>query len=104
MLKNKGSNKASTSLDGPLFLLCHPANARPTVLLNTRQVLHAVQISWYIFSLLLGSLLANWVGLVDIVDALDFKVMGAFVGHGKAENSSDSKQQFHEIWFNKLLL
>ncbi len=82
MLKNKGANKASASLDGPLFLLGHPANARPAVFLHSWQVLHAVEIGWEVLSLLLGSFLAKGVSLVDVVDALDFEVVGAVVGDG----------------------
>jgi hypothetical protein len=103
MLKNKWLIKEeSAALDGPFFLLGNPADARPAVLFDGGEVLHAVEVGREILSLFLGGLFTDWVGFVDIVDASDFKVVGAVSSGSESEEGSNGDEEFHVNY--KLLL
>ncbi len=67
----------SAALDFPVFHLGHPADAGPAVLLHGGEVLEALEVYRHIGALFLGSLLADGEGLVDVVDAAHFQVVGA---------------------------
>lgn len=89
----------SASLDLPVVKLGNPANARPAVLLHRSEVFQAFQINRDISSLLLGSLLADGVGLVDVVDASYFQVVRAgssLVGHGDCEEGQQQNNKSHD--------
>lgn len=60
--------------------LTDPADAGPAVLSHGGEVLHAVEVGRHVRSLLMGSLLADGVGFVDVIDAVHFEVVGAVVG------------------------
>jgi len=67
------------------------ADAWPTVLVHLGEVFHAFEIGWEIFSFLLGSLLADGVGLVDIIDAEHFEIVWAFFVRGGNSEGSESE-------------
>ena len=82
----------SASLDVPLLLLCDPADAGPAVMLHGCEVFEAFEVHGDISSFLTGSLLADGESLVDVVDASDLQVVGAFVGEAEGEQG----EQQHE--------
>ena len=59
--------------------LGNPADAIPAIFSHLGEVFHAVEVNGYILSFLLGSFLTDSEGLVDVIDALNFLVMGAVV-------------------------
>jgi hypothetical protein len=85
----------SAAFDVPFFLFGDPADAWPAVLFHGSHVLHAFDVGWEVFSLVFSSLLAVWVGLVDIVNAQDLQVVGAFVGGGESNEGSEGNKQLH---------
>ena len=48
----------------PFLNICNKANAWPAVLVDGADVLEALKVDWDILSLLLGGLVANWIGYV----------------------------------------
>lgn len=66
----------------PFLLLGNPANAWPAVFVHLNEVFHAIEVSGNISSFLVSSLLADGVGLVDIIDASYFKIMGTVSSQG----------------------
>ena len=72
----------SASEDMEFLNLSNPANTVPAVFSHLSEVFHAIEVNWYVFSLLLGCFLTCGEGLVDIVNAGDFFVMGAVVVGG----------------------
>lgn len=86
----------SAALDVPFLLLGNPANARPALLFHLGEVFHAVKISGNISSFLVGSLLADRVGLVDVVNAANLQVMGAVSSHcAESQKGEDKHKQLH---------
>ncbi len=86
----------SAALDVPFLHLSDPADARPAILLHMHEVFHAIKVSRDISSLLLGSLLAGGVGLVDVVNAADLQVVGAVGSRGKeCQEGEDKHKQSH---------
>lgn len=81
----------SASFDVPLFLLGNPADAWPAVLVHLNEIFHAVKVSGNISSFLMSGLLADGVGLIDIVDTSYFKIMGAV--SSKGDESEEGKYQ-----------
>jgi hypothetical protein len=71
--------------------MSNETNARPTILFHCGQVFDALNVSKNIFSFLLGSLSANLVRVVDIIDTTNFSVLRAilsFVREGKSKERS----------------
>lgn len=66
-----------TSSHFPSLLVGNETNARPAVFFHSSQVFYALEVSHQILSLLLSSLSANLVRVVDVVNAVDFGVLGA---------------------------
>lgn len=58
------------------------ADTGPAIFVHSADVLEAFEIDWEILALLLGSLVANGEGLIDVVNAEHFEVVGAFFGAG----------------------
>jgi len=71
----------------PFLLLGNPANAGPAIFLHWGEVLEALEVNRYISSFLFGSLFADGVGFVDIIDASDFKIVGAISSECKGNDS-----------------
>lgn len=69
----------SAAGDVDVVKVSNPANALPTVFSHSGEVFHAVEVDGNIFSFLMGGLLTDGVGFVNVIDALDFFVMGAAV-------------------------
>jgi len=65
------------------------ADAGPAIFLHSSEVFQAVQVGRDVGSLLVSSLFADGVGLVDVVDASDFEVVGAVVSHVGGGNSEE---------------
>jgi hypothetical protein len=76
-------------------LLSDPADAWPAVLRNLSHVFDAFEVGWVVFSLVLSSLLAGWVGFVDIINAQNFEVMWAVMCEGDSNEGSDGNEQLH---------
>jgi len=70
--------RSFASINFPLVDSSNPADARPAILVHLGEVFHAVKICGHISTFLMGGLLADWVGFVDVIDATNLKVMGAF--------------------------
>lgn len=88
----------SAALDVPLLHGGDPADAGPAFLLHLHEVFHAVEVGGDVGSLLVGGLLADGVGLVDVVDAAHLEVVGALGGGGGGEDGQqgeDEHQEFH---------
>ena len=85
----------SAAEDGDFLGLSDPADAVPAVLTELGEVLHALEVDGNIGSLLMGSLLADGQGLVDIIDAFDFLGVGAVVVHLEGEGKGNQHQK-HE--------
>jgi hypothetical protein len=67
----------SASLDVPLLSLSDPADAWPAILLHRGEIFQAIEVGRDARSFLMGSFLTDGVGLVDIVDASNLKIVGA---------------------------
>lgn len=90
-MKDKDSKStSSTSFNVPTEGVGNEANAGPAVLVHSADVLHAVQINWEIFALLLSCLVADGERFVDIVDAQDLQVVGAFLGCGDGSQAGET--------------
>ena len=70
----------SASLDVPFLHLSNPADARPAIFFHGGEVFQALEINGHVSSFFMGSLLADWVGFVDVIDAPDFEVVRAVGG------------------------
>lgn len=71
----------------------NPADAGPAVRSHLCEVFEAVEVDGDIFSFLTGGFFADGVGLVDVVDAFDFEVVGAVVvGHLEGEGGSKQRE------------
>jgi len=84
----------STSFDFPLLLLSDPADARPAVFIHLCEVFQAFEINWHISSFFMCSFLADWVGLVDVINAADFKIMGAI---GRKSQGDECKYEYDDF-------
>jgi hypothetical protein len=83
-----------------LLDLGDPADAVPAVLSHLGEVLHAVEVDGDVLALLVGGLFAGGEGLVDVVDALDLSVVGAFrsgelEGAGEGNQHQENQQFLH---------
>ena len=67
----------------PLVEFGNPADTGPAILVHLHEVFQAVEVGRHICALFVGGLLAEWVGLVDVVDAKNFQVVGARGGGGR---------------------
>jgi len=85
----------SASLDVPVLLLGNPANARPAVMLHLGEIFEAVEVHGNISSFLTGSLLADGLCLVDIVNASNLEVVWAVGSEGECEESEQKHEDFH---------
>jgi hypothetical protein len=83
--------------------LGNPTNARPAVLSHLGEVFEAVEVHGDISTLLSGSLFADRLSFVDVIDATNFEVVGAFVvgfsGHGDSEECKNKDDDFHDRYF-----
>ena len=75
-----------------LLDLCDPTDAVPAILSHLGEVLHAVKVNWDIFAFLFCCLLASCESLVDIIDALNFLVVGAVVVCGDSVGEGDGEE------------
>jgi len=82
----------------PFLSLSNPADAGPAILFHGEEVFKTVKVSIKIFSFLLSGLLADGVGLVDVIDAAHLQVVGAIVsGHGDCKEGQNSKKNYHQL-------
>ena len=72
----------SASEDMEFLDLSYPTDTIPAVFSHLSEVFHAVEVNWYVLSLLLGCFFTCGKSLVDIVNAGDLFVMGAVVVGG----------------------
>lgn len=79
-------DQSFASLDVPLVDLSNPADAGPAIFRHRGEIFQAFEINRYIFSFLLCGLIANGISLIDVVNASDFKVVGALSREGKGQN------------------
>jgi len=93
----------SASLDLPLVDLSNPADARPAIASHWGEVFQAVEVGGDIGSLFFGGFVADGEGLVDVIDAEDFEVVGAFgvssTAAGEGEQSEYHEDQLHNCRF-----
>lgn len=78
--------KSWASLNGPLIDLCNPANAWPAIFSDAQHVFQTVDIGSLVLALLLRSLLADRISLVNVINAQHLQVMWALTvnyGSGK---------------------
>jgi hypothetical protein len=76
------------------LLVGYIAKAWPAVFLDSCQVFYALKVSHQILSLLLGSLRANLIRIVNIVDTVNFSVLGTgftLVREDKAKESREGE-------------
>ena len=66
----------------PFLDLSNEANAGPAIFLHASEIFEAIEIGRDVSSFFMGSLLADGVGFVDVVNASDLKVVRAIVGVG----------------------
>lgn len=86
----------SAAGDVPFLSFGNPADAGPAVLFNGGEVLDAVEVGGDVLALLMGSLLTDGVGLVDVVDASHFQVVGTVVaGHEAGQEHKSQDYQLH---------
>lgn len=76
------------ALDFPVEGVGNEADTGPAVLIHLSDVLHTLEVGREILSFLLGGLLANGIGFVDIVNAQHLKVVRAFVVGGGSGNGN----------------
>lgn len=98
----------SASLDLPVVKFGNPADARPAISFHGGKILEAFQIHGNIGSLLLCSLLTNWEGFVDIVNAAHFEIMraiGSFelvdvskIGSGQSKEGEQQDNKLHNFF------
>ena len=74
------SQESIASLDVPFHFVGNHTDAWPAVLIHLSEIFHTFQISWEVFSFFMSSLLTDWVGFVDVIDAPDFEVVRAVGG------------------------
>lgn len=87
----------SAALDVPLLLGGNPADAGPAFLFHLDEVFEAVKIGGDIGSLLVGSLLTDGVGLVDVVDASHLQVVGAVSGGSGGKDCQQGEDEHQEL-------
>ena len=98
----------STSEDVEPLNRSDPADTVPAFLSHLSEVLHAVKISWHIFSFHLSGFLANSKSFVDIIDAGDFRIKRAVIvvgdglsffeereGASKCDKETEDNNLFH---------
>ena len=82
----------------PFLSLSNPADAGPAILFHGEEVFKTVKVSIKIFSFLLSGLLADGVGLVDVIDASDFQVMRTVVAGNQASQQRQCQDnQLHRL-------
>ena len=81
----------SASEDGDVLGFSDPADAVPAVLTNSGEVLHALEVKRNISSFFSSGFFADGEGLVDVIDAADFLVMGAVVVQLEGEGEGDQQ-------------
>ena len=70
----------SATQNFPFIDLGNPADASPAVGSHLGEVFQAVKVNWDILSFFAGSLFADGVSFVDVVNAYDFLVVRAVIG------------------------
>lgn len=88
----------SASFNVPLVELGNPAYAGPAILVHLHEVFHAVEVGGHIRAFFVGCLLADGVGLVDVVDATNFQVVGAIGSRG--EQGKEGQEEHNELHFD----
>jgi len=66
-------------LNWPFVVLSNETDTLPAIRSHTGEIFKAVKISWNIFSFLMSSFLTYSIGFVNIINAKNLKIMGAFV-------------------------
>ena len=79
--------------------MSNKTDAWPTILINLSEIFHALQVSREIFTFLLSSFLADWVGFVDIINAKDLDSMRTFLiwDCGNEGDKTKKSKELHEI-------
>jgi hypothetical protein len=75
----------------PFIDLRKEADTRPTIFVHLSEVFHTLKIHGEILPFLLGSLLANRVSLVDVINAKHLQIVGALSGKGRYGCGDESK-------------
>jgi len=83
----------------PFLLFSDPADTGPAILFHSGEVLQTFEISRDVASFFMSSLFADGESFVDVVDATNFKIVGAVVGHGEdCEESKQENNDLHYVW------
>ena len=88
-------DRSITAFNFPVLLLCDPADAWPAIFFHLDEVFEAIEVHGNIGSFLTGGFLAHGESFVDVVDAADFKIVGAIGSHGEGDEGQEEDNCFH---------